>query len=120
MADGALIIIGGHEDKMGERLILKEVARRLKGGRLVVCTVASHEPDGYFDAYRKAFRGLGVDIWSRSTSTSAPKAGTPTSFPPSRTPRESSSPAATSSAYPARLETLRSNGASGVCMRGAA
>ena len=61
MADGVLIIIGGHEDKMGERLILKEVARRLKGGRLVVCTVASHEPDGYFDAYRKAFRGLGVD-----------------------------------------------------------
>src|SRR5690606_16044060 len=54
MAEGALIIIGGREDKTGERLILKEVARWLKGGRLVVCTVASYEPNGYFDAYRKA------------------------------------------------------------------
>ncbi len=63
MADaaGPLIIIGGHEDKEGDRVILKEVARRLKGDRLVIATVASHEPDGYFDSYRKAFRDLGVD-----------------------------------------------------------
>ena len=62
MADpGPLIIIGGHEDKEGERVILKEVARRLRGGRLVIATVASHEPDGYFDAYREAFSALGVD-----------------------------------------------------------
>ena len=46
-------------------------------------------------------------LWSRSTSTSAPKAGMLTRSPPSRTPRESSSPAATSSAYTAKLETLR-------------
>jgi cyanophycinase len=62
MADaaGPLIIIGGHEDKEGERVILKEVARRLKGGRLVIATVASHQPEGYFDAYQKAFGALGV------------------------------------------------------------
>lgn len=57
---GPLIIIGGHEDKSGDRTILREVARRLSGGRLVIATVASHEPEGYFDTYRKAFRDLGV------------------------------------------------------------
>lgn len=57
---GPLIIIGGHEDKSGDRTILREVARRLSGGRLVIATVASHEPEGYFDTYCKAFRDLGV------------------------------------------------------------
>jgi cyanophycinase len=57
---GPLIIIGGHEDKTGERLILKEVARHLRGGRLVVATVASHQPEGYFDSYHEAFGALGV------------------------------------------------------------
>lgn len=62
MADaaGPLIIIGGHEDKEGERVILKEVARRLNGGRLVIATVASHEPEGYFESYQKAFADIGV------------------------------------------------------------
>ena len=62
MADaaGPLIIIGGHEDKEGERVILKEVARRLNGRRLVIATVASHEPEGYFESYQKAFAGIGV------------------------------------------------------------
>lgn len=60
MGKGPLIIIGGHEDKTGERVILREVARRLGGGRLVIATVASHEPDGYFDSYRQGFKGLGV------------------------------------------------------------
>lgn len=57
---GALLIIGGHEDKEGDRVILKELARRLDGGKLVVATVASHEPEGYFDSYLEAFKGLGV------------------------------------------------------------
>jgi cyanophycinase len=57
---GPLIIIGGHEDKEGDRVILAEVARRLNGGSLVVATVASHEPEGYFDAYKAAFNELGV------------------------------------------------------------
>src|SRR5215211_5151461 len=59
-ARGQLIIIGGHEDREGERVILREVARRLNGGRLVVATVASHEPEGYFEIYRRAFADLGV------------------------------------------------------------
>lgn len=57
---GPLVIIGGHEDKDGKRLILKEIARRLNGGKLVIATVASHQPQGYFDTYRKAFEPLGV------------------------------------------------------------
>src|SRR3954453_18107310 len=57
---GVLIIIGGHEQKEGDRVILREVARRLRGGKLVVATVASHEPEGYFESYRKAFSDLGV------------------------------------------------------------
>ncbi|HEY0053096.1 MAG TPA: cyanophycinase [Caulobacteraceae bacterium] len=58
---GPLIIIGGHEDKEGEKAILSEVARRLNGGALVIATVASHEPEGYFDAYKAAFGELGVE-----------------------------------------------------------
>lgn len=59
---GTLIIIGGHEDRdpRGDRKILREVARRVRGGKLVLATVASHQPDGYFDDYEKAFADLGI------------------------------------------------------------
>ncbi len=59
---GTLIIIGGHEDRdpRGDRKILKEVARRLHGGKLVLATVASHQPEGYFEDYDKAFHDLDV------------------------------------------------------------
>lgn len=62
MADdnGALIIIGGHEDKEGDCVILKEIARRVDGGKLVLATVASSEPEEYFEAYTRAFAPLGV------------------------------------------------------------
>lgn len=55
-----LIIIGGHEDKEGGRAILKAVARRVRGRKLVIATVASHRPEGYFEGYQKGFEGLGV------------------------------------------------------------
>jgi cyanophycinase len=59
---GSLVIIGGHEDRTaeGERRILKEVARLVGGGKLVLATVASHKPEGYFDEYAKAFADLGI------------------------------------------------------------
>jgi cyanophycinase len=57
---GPLIIIGGGEDKEGARTILHEVARHVDGGKLVLATVASHEPEGYFETYQKAFADLGV------------------------------------------------------------
>ena len=57
---GTLVIIGGHEDKDHECAILKEVVSLMDGGKLVVATVASHQPDGYFEAYKKAFAKLGL------------------------------------------------------------
>lgn len=58
LSRGPLIIIGGHEDKEGDRTILRSVAQSLKGGKLVVATLASHKPEGYFDSYRQAFADL--------------------------------------------------------------
>jgi cyanophycinase len=57
---GALIVIGGHEDKDGDKTILNAVAEALPVKRLVIATIASHEPEGYFDAYQKAFAALGL------------------------------------------------------------
>jgi cyanophycinase len=58
--EGTLVIIGGHEDKEGECTILGEVASLVGRGNLVIATVASHEPEGYFDSYQRAFRKLGL------------------------------------------------------------
>lgn len=57
---GTLIIIGGHEDHDGERVILKEVASHIRDGKLVLATIASHEPDGYLEKYQVTFAELGV------------------------------------------------------------
>jgi cyanophycinase len=61
-AKGRLIIIGGHEDKEGERTILKAVAQRARGdnGRLVIVTVASNLPEELGREYRALFTDLGV------------------------------------------------------------
>ena len=55
-----LIVIGGREDKIGDALILREVARHVGTGKLVVTDVASSEPDGLFEEYEEVFRKLGV------------------------------------------------------------
>jgi cyanophycinase len=57
---GTLIIIGGAEKKDPERKILKEVARQANGGKLVVVTVATEEPEEVWKEYRKIFREIGV------------------------------------------------------------
>ena len=59
---GSLIIIGGGEqrDPKSERRILREVARRVDGGKLVLATIASHQPEGYFEEYQRAFADLGI------------------------------------------------------------
>ena len=59
-ARGTLIIIGGHEDKQGEALILRAVAERVAGGKLLVATLASEEPEAMFRDYQRAFSRLGV------------------------------------------------------------
>lgn len=58
--NGTLIIIGGHEDKESDCVILKEVANHLHNGRLVLATIASEIPDDYFEEYQKAFGRLGI------------------------------------------------------------
>jgi cyanophycinase len=60
-SDRSLIIIGGHEDRTNDKVILGEVARRIGSGKLVVSTVAMAKgTDELFDQYEKAFRALGV------------------------------------------------------------
>jgi len=58
--DRSLIIIGGHEDKSGDKLILRAVADRVGSGRLVIATVASTMPKAQYEEYEAIFRGLGV------------------------------------------------------------
>lgn len=58
--EGVLIIVGGHEDKENEAIILQEVVKHLGGGKLIVSTVASEEPAEYFREYHKVFTRLGV------------------------------------------------------------
>ena len=57
---GTLVIIGGHEDREGEKVILKEIADRVGGKRVVLVTTASEEPEELVATYRKAFAELGV------------------------------------------------------------
>ena len=59
-ADRTLVVIGGHEDKDGDRVILREVAELTRGGPLVLATVASEQPDAYWADYAPLFRKLGV------------------------------------------------------------
>ena len=59
---GALVIIGGHEDKEGDRAILNEVAlraRRASGPRLVV-TVAPVDPEAASRRYTRLFSDMGA------------------------------------------------------------
>jgi cyanophycinase len=58
---GSLLIIGGKEDKTGERLILRMLAKQVgKSGKLVVATVASESPRAIFNDYEACLRGLGM------------------------------------------------------------
>lgn len=57
---GSLIIIGGAEDKVGERQILTKVAELAHRKKILVATLASSMPDEVWLDYDKAFRELGV------------------------------------------------------------
>jgi cyanophycinase len=59
-AAGTLVIIGGREDKEGDKDILRYVAREVGGGKLVVVTAASERPQELWAAYEPLFRSLGV------------------------------------------------------------
>jgi cyanophycinase len=57
---GKLIIIGGHEDREGDREILKAVAAGVGDGKLCIVSVASSVGDELWDSYKHVFKDLGV------------------------------------------------------------
>ena len=58
---GRLLIIGGHEDKEDDKLILRAVADHVgENGKLVVATLASEVPQRLWEDYERVFRGLGL------------------------------------------------------------
>ena len=57
---GRLLIIGGHEDKEDGKTILRELARRVGSGKLVITTLASESPGEMWERYERVLRGLGV------------------------------------------------------------
>ena len=57
---GRLLVIGGGEDKRGEKLILRALARRVGSGKLVIASLASSEADEAWATYERIMRGLGL------------------------------------------------------------
>ncbi len=57
---GTLIVIGGREDKQGEKKILREIARHVRNSKLILASIASQLPDEVWQEYRKLFHDLGV------------------------------------------------------------
>jgi cyanophycinase len=58
---GDLVLIGGAEDKVAERHILRAVAERVGANKtLVVCTLATSQPDRAWQEYDRIFTELGV------------------------------------------------------------
>jgi len=57
-AGGALVIVGGHEDRKGEKRILREILRRAGSRRVVIATLASKVKDELWAEYERAFRDL--------------------------------------------------------------
>ncbi|WLD91646.1 cyanophycinase [Alkalihalobacillus sp. AL-G] len=57
---GKLMIIGGHEDKKGEKQILKAFAMLCDFKKIGILTTASNVPDEVFADYKNVFETIGV------------------------------------------------------------
>lgn len=59
---GTLMIVGGAEDRLQDRVILRSFVERCGGpaARILVCTAASGSPQASWEGYRPVFEGLGV------------------------------------------------------------
>src|SRR3712207_8443211 len=57
---GTLLVIGGREDKEGDKLILRALARRVGRGKLVIAPLASEQPEEVWETYEPLMRSLGV------------------------------------------------------------
>ena len=60
--EGNLIIIGGAEDKTGDKEVLKKVANFIDKEKdmMLIATVATEYPEKSFNKYYKVFSGLGI------------------------------------------------------------
>jgi cyanophycinase len=73
------VIIGGREDKDSACDILARIAKRASGGKLVLATFASEEPDRQWARYKQTFQRLGAkklvrfDYTAREDAISQPK-----------------------------------------------
>lgn len=58
-----LVIVGGAEDRLQDRIILRKFTDYCGGSqaRIRVITAASADPDGVWQSYQSVFRSLGVD-----------------------------------------------------------
>ena len=59
---GPLFVIGGHEDREGDRLILQAVADARHRGPVALVTAPSRKPEQYLPMYVDAFRPLGAEV----------------------------------------------------------
>jgi cyanophycinase len=66
---GTLFIIGGREDKLNDRVILRTLAERIGDGKLVVTTVASEHHEELWEEYEQVFRHLGIKHIAHLTIT---------------------------------------------------
>jgi cyanophycinase len=57
---GRLLIVGGHDDRVNGKVILRSLVRAVNGGKLVVATVASEKPNEMWDEYESTLRSLGA------------------------------------------------------------
>ena len=89
---GNLLIIGGHEDKEGDKLVLRELAALVDDGKLVVCTVASDAPDEMWEMYESVLRGLGIPHIHHLHIETREDASSPRAMRAPLRDRESSSP----------------------------
>ena len=75
---GTLMMIGGAEDKVNDRAVLKTLVSHAGKGRLVVATLASEEAAYQWSTYSKVFKELGlkdVQHFAADTREDASKPG---------------------------------------------
>lgn len=60
MQSGFLFLIGGAEDRKGDKLVLKHLVDKTKPTNIIIIPTASAYPQDIYRSYTDAFRGLGI------------------------------------------------------------
>ncbi|MGB9792745.1 MAG: cyanophycinase [Thermacetogeniaceae bacterium] len=79
---GTLVIIGGAEDKTGERVILRRFVELAGGrsGRIVIVTSATSRPEAVGESYSRLFKDLGASEVSVLDIASRMEANSPSAY----------------------------------------